>query len=250
MSCVVGREELTKLTTTLEEIRKHILHCKSGFISTISKGIMLSEESKAPPLSSRKLIPNHVDIYLICSEEDAKYCHLFSQLLISHNPSLIVRKYFEETNSSRLSYLENSSLVISLLSPHFMSSPELVHELNIAWLRQRYAQEFCFLEIILDSVSIKPTYVHLLPCFFHCKDKRWNDVLEIKENPSSLENLRRTHDVPAEVIRCFVAAIKFANSWITSNECSVWGLRNKLSNYFHLANCLEHFTKSSGIPKN
>lgn len=250
MPCVVEREELTTLTTTLEEVRKHILHCEDGFISTMSKGIMLSQESKAPPSSSRKLTPNHVDIYLICSEEDAKYCHLFSQLLISHNPSLIIKKSLEETNSSRLCYLEKSSLVISLLSPHFMSSTELVHELNIAWFRQRYVEEFCFLEIILDFVPIKPTYVHLLPCFFHCKDKRWNDALEIKENPSSLENLRSTHDVPAEVIRCFLVAITFTNSWITGNECSVWGLHNKLSNCLHLANCLEHLTSSSITPKN
>lgn len=238
---VVVEKEIT-LTRTLEEFRKHILHCESVFISSTSKGIMLSQESETPQFSAQKLTPNHVDIFVICSEEDAKYCHVFCQLLISRKPSLIIKKSLEETNSSRLSCLEKSSLVISLLSPHFMSSAELLHELNIAWFRQRYAKEFCFLVIILDSIPVKPTYVHLLPCFFNCKDKRWNDVLELKEDSSTLGS---TYDLPPEVIRCFLSAIKFAHFWITSNECSVWSLHNKFSNCLHLANCLEQLTTTT-----
>lgn len=245
---VVDKEVNTTLTTTLEQVRKHI-PSQNQFIPTITKGIMLSQESEGPPSSqSRKLIPNHVDIYLLCSEEDAKYCQWFCQLLISQNQSLIIKKSLEETNSSRLSYLETSSLVIPLLSPSFISSAELVHELNIAWCRQRYAEEFCFLEIILDSLPVKPTYAHLLPCFFNCKDKHWEDSAEIKDKPSCLENLATTHDVPEEVIRCFLSAIKCALSWITSKECSIWGLHNKLSNCLYFGNYLQYLTKTSTGP--
>ena len=209
---------------------------------------MLSQESERPPsLQSRKPILSHVDIYLICSEEDAKYCQLFCQLLISQNQSLLIKKSLEETNSSRLSYLETASLVIPLLSPSFISSAELVHELNIAWCRQRYAEEFCFFQVILNTLPVRPTYVHLLPCFFNCKDKHWKNSSE--DDPSCLENLVTTYSVPEEVIRCFLFAIKCSLSWITNKECSIWGLHNKLSNCLHLGNCLEYFTKTSIGPE-
>ena len=241
----VVEKEVSSLATTLEEVRKRV-PLQSQFISSVTKELMLSQESDGPPLSqSRKLIPNHVDVYLLCSEEDAKYCELFCQLLISQNQALIIKKSFEETNSSRLSYLETSSLIIPLVSPSFLLSAELVHELNIAWCRQRYAEEFCFLEIILDFLAVKPTYVHLLPCFFNCKDEHWKDSSKIEDDPPFLQNLVNTHNVPEEVVRCFLGAIKCALSWITNRECSIWGLHNKLSNCSHLVNCLQHFTKQS-----
>ena len=245
----VVEKEVASLATTLEEVREHVPF-QSQFTSSVTKDIMISQESRSPPLlQSRKLIPNHVDVYLICSKEDAKYCELFCQLLIPQNQSLIIKKSFEETNSSRLSYLETSRLIIPLLSPSFISSAELIHELNIAWCRQRYAEEFCFLEIILDVLTAKPTYVHLLPCFFNCKDKHWKSSPKIKDDPSSLQSLVNIHNVPEEVIRCFLCAIKCALSWLTGNECSIWGLHNKLSNCSHLTSCLQHFTKTSTGPK-
>ena len=235
----VAEKDITKITNTLEEMRKYVPYGSPQFISTITKGIMLSQESKSPPsLYSRILIPNNVDIYLICSEEDAKYAELFCQLLISQNQALIIKISFQETNSSRLSCLETSSLVISLLSPSFISSTELVHELNIAWCRQRYSQEFCFLEIILDSPPCTPTYIHILPCFFNCKDKQWVCSSGIQDDTSCLENLATIHNVPHDIVRCFLFAIKCVISW-TTKECSIWGLHNKLSNCLHFSNCLE-----------
>ena len=245
----VVEKEVTSLSTTLEEVREHVPF-QSQFIPSVRKEIMLSKESESPPsLQSRKLISNHVDVYFICSEEDAKYCELFCQLLISQNQSLIIKKSFEETNSSRLSYLETSSLIIPLLSPSFISSAELIHELNIAWCRQRYAEEFCFLEVILDVLAAKPTYVHLLPCFFNCKDKHWKSSAKIKDDPSSLQILVNSYNVPEEVIRCFLCGIKCALSSLIRNECSIWGLHNKLSNCSHLTNCLQHLTKTSTGPE-
>lgn len=243
---VVSEKEMNALTTSLEEVRKHI-PSQSELISTINKGLMLSQKSTCPPSSqeySRQLIPNEVDIYVMCSEENTKYCQLFCRLLIHQNQSLIIKKSFEETNSSRLAYLETARLVIPLLSPSFMLSIELVHELNIAWCRQRYSDELCFLVIILESLPVKPTYVHLLPCFFNCKDRRWKESSEIKEIPSCLEDLVTECNIREEVILCIQFAIKWALSWMTGKDFSIWGLHNKFSNCFHLSNCLQQFTKS------
>ena len=197
---------------------------------------MMSKESGNPSFNhSRQSIPNHVDIYVICAKEDAKYCELFCKLLISQDQSLIIKKSLEESNSSRLAYLETSSLVIPLLSPSFLSCEELLHELNIAWCRQRYAEELCFLSIIVDYLPIKPTYTHLLPCFFHCKDKHWERSSEI----GPWEDLITEVNVSKEVINCFLYATKSVISSITCSECSIWGLHNKFSNCLHFKNCLQ-----------
>ena len=215
-----------------------------------AKGLMMSPNeqyvsSSAKPTS--KIIPNYVDIYIISSEEDSEYSRLLSELIISHNQSLIVKISSEESNSARLTILENARLIIPLLSSSFMKSTELVHELNIAWCRQRYASNFCFLTIVLERLPDKPTYVHLFPCFFDCTDKRWKEPHdEVEERSSSYKDDRiATSKAPRETLRCLATAVELFLGWMAGNDCPVIGLHDKFINYIHLTTSVRRFRENS-----
>ncbi|XP_028416557.1 uncharacterized protein LOC114540636 [Dendronephthya gigantea] len=89
-NCPSVENEKTGITGILEDVRK-LLTFDCGHVSNIASGVMISQESESPPFNrSRQSVPNHVDIYVICSKEDAKYCQLFCKLLISLDQSLII----------------------------------------------------------------------------------------------------------------------------------------------------------------
>lgn len=250
----VAVDKMASLISVLEDAR-FLIQNQDQFASSAANGLVLLQENEQDALQHvpsfanppSKIIPNHVDIYVISSEEDSEYCQLFGELVISHNQSLIIKKSFEETNlSARLSHLDNARLIIPLLSSSFVESTELVHELNIAWCRQRYASDICFLAIALDNLPYKPTYIHLFPCFFNCTDKQWKiSSSKLKKSSSSYrEDLVTSSKAPPQIISCLANAVELFLGWMIGKDCPCVGLYDKFTNCLHLTTCVQHFKDS------
>ena len=183
----------------------------------------------------------NVDIYIISSSEDAESCSLLKSIIMSKNDSLVVKISTNEDASTRLTYLDKARLTIPLLSTSFMKSSELVHELNIAWCRQRDCSNLCFLAIVLEQLTKNPTYVSLFPCFFNCGDNLWTKDLETLQLFSSekLINEYRSCRCPLNVVLCFMSAVHQIQKWLDGDLCPILGVHSKLFNCLHLNNCIQ-----------
>lgn len=184
----------------------------------------------------------NVDIYIICSLEDLEYCSLLQNIITSQNGSdFIVKVSTDENASTRLTYLDRARLVVPLLSSSFMQCSELVHELNIAWCRQRDCSSLCFLAIVIEQLPKNPTYVSLFPCFFNCEDSHWvKDGETLKLFPSDeLTRVYKSCQCPLNVVLCFMTVVDHIQRWHNGSRCPVLGIHNKLFNCIHLNACIQ-----------
>ncbi|XP_028416556.1 uncharacterized protein LOC114540634 [Dendronephthya gigantea] len=190
----------------------------------------------------------NVDIYIICSSEDIDSCSLLKNIITSQNGSqYTVKVSTDENASTRLTYLDKAWLIIPLLSSSFMQCPELVHELNIAWCRQRDCLSLCFLAIVLEQLPNNPTYVSLFPCFFNCEDGRWvKDRETLKLFPSDeLTRVYKSCQCPLNVVLCFMTVVDHIQQWHNGSHCLVLGTHNKLFNCLHLNACIQQHKEVS-----
>ena len=233
----------TSLESCLEEARTLLL--KNDFASLVADtpSYALNQDKVDTSTFLPKDADCSVDIYIICSSEDIESCSLLQNIITSQNESFVVKTSASENASTRLTYLDKARLVIPLLSSSFIQSSELVHELNIAWCRQRDCSSLCFLAIVLEQLPKNPTYVSLFPCFFNCADDFWTKDRETLKLFSSDELTRvyRSCQSPLNVVLCFMSAVDHIQRWNDGEHCPVLGLHNKLFNCLHLNECIQRY---------
>ena len=238
---------MMSLASVLEETRSLLFQDENHFTSLVVADVDCAGYALPSSAITPKNLSTNEDVYIISSEEDSQYCQLLRRLILSENPSLIIKSSSDENNSARLSYLDQARLIIPLLSSSFMKSPELVHELNIAWCRQRNNSSLCFLAITLDQLPDKPTYAHIFPSFFNCEDDQWTKTpAQLKEMPSTeLANLLTSCTCPQNIVYCFFTAAHFLHEWMAGRECLLIGLHDKFANFFHLRRCIQRSKETS-----
>jgi hypothetical protein len=230
----------------LEEARS--LFFEKDFVSLVADtptDTALNQDKMPTPTLLPKDPNCDVDIYIICSSEDVESCSLLQNCITSQNESFVVKISTNENASTRLAYLDKARLVISLLSVSFIQSSELLHELNIAWCRQRDCSNLCFLAIVLEQLPKNPTYVSLFPCFFNCEDNVWTKDREIPNSFSSDELTRvyRSCQCPLNVVLCCMTATHHIQRWHDGEHCSVLGIHNKLFNCLQLNRCIQRYNE-------
>lgn len=186
-----------------------------------------------------------IDVYVICSHEDEESFLVFQEFL-SFKKSFVVKSSMIEDATSRLMYLEKARIIVPLLSSSFFQSSELIHELNIAWCRQRVCSKLCFVAITLGKLPQSMTYFHLFPCFFNAQDDCWTkdrDTLELVK----WEKLTRIHgnyQTQLNVLRCLSTAARCIQSWEDGEHCPFLGIHNKLFNYLQLRECIKRYKET------
>ena len=234
----------TSLESCLEEARSFFL--EKDFVSLIADATtdVALHHAKQPPVTFLPKVPDcNVDVFIVCSAEDSETCSLLENIITSQNESLVVKISTNENASTCLAYLDKARLVIPLLSASFVQSSELVHELNIAWCRQRDCSSLCFFAIVLEQLPKDPTYVSLFPCFFNCEDKVWTEDRETLKlfSPVELTRMYRDCKCPLNVVLCLMIAIKHVQKWYDGECCPVLGVHNKLTNCFQLTKCIQRY---------
>ena len=232
---------MAPLVSVLEETRCLLFQSEDHFASLVV-GDCASHSMPTSVICDKKK-SSDPDIYIISSSQDSEYCQLLIQLILSLNSSLVIKTFSDESSSVRLIFLDEARVVIPLLSSSFMQSPELVHELNIAWCRQRTTPNLCFLAITVDHLPDKPTYVHLFPSFFNCQDRQWMETSANLEQqlPPDLLN---SYKCPRNAVICFLAAADLLNEWLEGQHCCVFGVHDKLMNYLHLTTCIQRLKET------
>ena len=239
LSCDISQ---TSLESCLEEARSFFL--EKDFVSLIADtapDVALRDDKESISTFLPKVPDCNVDIFILCSAEDSESCSLLQNIITSQNECLVVKISTNENASTCLTYLDKARLVIPLLSASFVQSSELVHELNIAWCRQRDCSNLCFLAIVLEQLPKSPTYVSLFPCFFNCKDKVWTKDRETLKLFSSDELTRtyRSCECPLNVVLCLMIAMQHVLRWYGGECCPVLGVHNKLTNCLQLSKCIQ-----------
>ena len=226
----------------MEEARP--LFFEKDFVSLVADTSANSTSTQNNELNS-SLLPKdsefNVDIYIICSSEDEESCSLLQNIIMMRDESFVVKTSTSESASTRLTYLDKARLIIPLLSGSLIQSAELVHELNIAWCRQRDCSSLCFLAIVLEELPKNPTYVSLFPCFFNCADDVWTKGRETLKLYSSDELTRVYRDCqcPLNVVLCFMSVVDHIQRWQDGQHCPVLGTHNKLFNCLQLNECIQ-----------
>lgn len=235
--CLGENEDMAPLVSVLEETRSLLFQSENHFASLV---VGAGHQSIPTSVIREKKESTHPDIYIISSSEDTEYCHLLHQLILSQNPSLVVKKFSDENSSTRLTFLDEARLIIPLLSSSFMQSAELVHELNIAWCRQRTSPHLCFLAITVDHLPDKPTYIRIFPSFFNCLDRQWLEKSNLKQHAPPT-NVLNSCKCPQNAVFCLMAAADELNKWLVEEgqQCCVFGLHDKFMNYFQLSACVQ-----------
>ena len=235
------------LQPCLEEAR--LLFFKEDFVSLVadtSANSALNQDKELFPTFLPKDLECNVDVYIICSSEDNESCSLLQNIITTQNESFVVKTSTSESASTRLTYLDKARLVIPLLSGSLLQSMELVHELNIAWCRQRDCSSLCFLAVALEHLPKNPTYVSLFPCFFNCEDDAWTsdpDTLKL-HSAQELTRVYQSCQCPLSVVLCFMSVVDNVQRWHDGEHCPVIGAHNKLFNCLQLKKCIQRYKEN------
>ena len=119
-----------------------------------------------------------VEIALSYHEEDSTLANFLVKSLQQLLPNAIVS--LPEVSKTRNTVLDESRLIVPLLSGAFTKSAELLEELNIALCKQRYSGSLVLFPVYLEALPSSPAYLRLLWSLFSCTDKVWTNSSYIK----------------------------------------------------------------------
>ena len=107
---------------------------------------------------------------------DYRYAYVSNLLLKYYAPTL---KTNLESEHCMLRSIENSRIVVPLLSSNLIFSSKCVDEFNVALARHRKSTTGPVLYAIqLMGLPEYPTYLHLVPCNIALQDKLWKGILD------------------------------------------------------------------------
>ena len=71
----------------------------------------------------------------------------------------------------RLHEIDNSSLIIPLLSPAYLASSHHVEEFHTALCRHRFSEDLLLFPLIVEPLAMRPVYPHLVFTMFSTNGK-------------------------------------------------------------------------------
>nr|XP_054764463.1 uncharacterized protein LOC129271127 [Lytechinus pictus] len=160
-----------------------------------------AEATPFPPTLTDILKPSYAhspeDLIFSYHSEDEKYVYFLGQILKKTAPGL----QFSAVPSNledKLEALEKAKCIVTILSPHYLESPECVQEFHVAIWRQRIANPdvLLMLPIRVSEIPQKPTYFHLVRCDVSVTDAFWAELAETlgRRVPDILKKILSTDD--------------------------------------------------------
>lgn len=102
--------------------------------------------------------------------------------------------------------LDVARVIVPLLSPAFLTSSELVEELNIAICRNRSSSRRVLFPVQVAVVPPKPSYVHLIPSEFSCNDFKWACKVVDQALQNEVHSLAHRNDIDVDLAFCLRCA--------------------------------------------
>ena len=136
----------------------------------------------------------------------------------------------EEFSKERNAVLDESRIIVPLLSVAYIKTAECLEELNIALCKQRFSSSLVFFPIYLKALPSTPAYLRLLWSLFSCTDKVWTSSSSFinKYVDASLSSSEKCLYVAAHAIAyvltnqaCFQGSFKTLMSIEELSECTL-----------------------------
>lgn len=145
------------------------------------------------------------DVALGYASGDTKSAMVLKQLLLEKIPSLKISEPLAG-DFSRVQSLDVARVIVPLLSPAFLTSSELVEELNIAICRNRSSSRRVLFPVQVAVVPPKPSYVHLIPSEFSCNDFKWACKVVDQALQNEVHSLAHRNDIDVDLAFCLRCA--------------------------------------------
>ena len=100
---------------------------------------------------------------------------MFLDKLVKKKLPNISSNYGVDSATDRLKSLDSVKLIITLLSPSYVDSPEHMEEFHVALCRERFSKKKVLYPIHMFSLPTLPTFLHLIPCDVSLADSFWKD---------------------------------------------------------------------------
>ena len=117
--------------------------------------------------------PCKIDIALSYHKDDSALAQFLLKRLQYILPNAVIS--LPEASQTRNKVLDESKIIVPLLSAAYTKTAELLEELNIALCKQRFSGSLVFFPVYLEALPSSPAYLRLLWSFFSCADKIWTN---------------------------------------------------------------------------
>ncbi|XP_074653425.1 uncharacterized protein LOC141907613 isoform X2 [Tubulanus polymorphus] len=156
-----------------------------------NRTFQFDEDNQLKPKKPTNTVPNKnedkrhadnfsCDIFISVSRIDRHYGYGLKHILSNMSDDKLVVHVDCDAETSQLSKLSNSRLVVAILSPGYLASTRENQELHSALCRHRASVGKPVLYVIQASkLNANPIYAHLIPCNIACHDNFWADHLGI-----------------------------------------------------------------------
>ena len=168
--------------TRKEKLQERNQNDKQTEIQKVEEAKRLNDEAKAK--NAEGVVSNDLkyedetkqfDVAFIYA--DHKYAYFLNLLFKYYDPTLVTN-FSVESEHGMLASIENSRIVVPLLSSNLIFSSKCVDEFNVALARHRKSLKGQVLyPIQLMTLPQYPAHLHLVPCNVALQDMLWREML-------------------------------------------------------------------------
>ena len=112
------------------------------------------------------------DVFISYHPHDKNYADFLKCELQTLSPSISIST-IGSPEKDRLSVLDESRIVVPLLSSMYTSDASCLEELNSSLSKHRWSDRITCCPVIIDSLPLSPVYPSLCFCLFSCTDSFW-----------------------------------------------------------------------------
>ena len=188
--------DLTSPTTTSSKLTSLDVTSNAATASPVTS-------SSAAQVASQRLAV--CDVAVSFAEQDRKSAVLLKQLLLEKMPSLKVSEPMSG-DVSRVQCLDVARVMVPLLSPAFLTSSELIEELNIAICRNRSSSRRVLFPVHVAPLPPKPSYVHLIPCEASRSNYKWASKVVEQDVKDDVSRMAQHHHLDVDLVFCLKTA--------------------------------------------
>ena len=135
----------------------------------------MGTEGAVGPVLKYESVTKQFDVAFISADYKYEY---FLQLLFKYYDPTLVTNFSVKSEQDMLASIENSRIVLPLLSSNFTFSSKCVDEFNVALARHRKSTTGPVLyPIQLMALPQYPVHFHLVPCNVALQDMLWVEIL-------------------------------------------------------------------------
>ena len=147
-------------------------HIVSDFklLSRVTPEALFNISQREPLVSDS---PCKIDIAISYHKDDSTLAQFLLKQLQDILPNAVIS--LPEESQTRNTVLDESKIIVPLLSVAYVKTAELLEELNIALCKQRFSGSLVFFPVYLEALPSSPAYLRLLWSLFSCVDKVWAD---------------------------------------------------------------------------